>query len=82
MLFDKAHMMYLPVQNEAKKRVQVVGLFMILKRKGLNASEVGMGKRFAFNENFSARTRYRRSGMPRPRVFGAARGDTTEVCRI
>jgi hypothetical protein len=46
MLFDKAHMMYLPVQNEAKKRVQVVGLFMILKRKGLNASEVGMGKRF------------------------------------
>src|SRR6266403_5178171 len=42
----------------------------------------GFGKAFAFNENLSARTRYRRSGMPSPRVFGAARGDTAEVCRI
>jgi len=45
MLFDKAHMMYLPVQNEAKKRVQGRRpSSMILKRKGLNPSEGRHGK--------------------------------------
>lgn len=45
-LLDKADVLCLPGQNEAKKRVQVLGLFMIFKRKGLNASEVGVGKCF------------------------------------
>jgi hypothetical protein len=45
-LLDKADVMCSPVHNEAKKRLQVVGLFMILKRKGLYASEVVVGKCF------------------------------------
>src|SRR5260370_29922887 len=45
-LLNKADVMCPPVQNETKKRVQVVGLLMILKCEGLNAREVGVGKRF------------------------------------
>src|SRR5712664_2534099 len=45
-LLDKTDVMCSPVQNEAKERGQIVGLFMILKCEGLNASEVGVGKCF------------------------------------
>jgi hypothetical protein len=42
---DKTDVMGLPVQNEAKKRVQVVSLFMILKRKRLTPGKVSVGER-------------------------------------
>src|SRR5260370_5894454 len=45
-LLNKADVMCPPVQNETKKRVQVVGLLMILKCEGLNAREARVGKCF------------------------------------